>query len=234
VGQALSLSISSMSKELFDAIRAGDAAKVSTMLDSDPGLLEARDENGLGAFTVARYSRQDAIAKLLLDKGARLDIFAASMAGVLDRVVELLGQERDLVGRYSHDGWTPLHLASFFGHQTCAEALLAHGADVHARSRNNMGNTPLHAAAAGRHAKVAAVLLAHGADVNAKQHGGWTPLHSAAQNGDIELIKLLLANGAHLHTRADNNQTALDLAMTQGRQEAVEVLELAAAQASGA
>ena len=58
--------------------------KVGAMIDSDPSLLSAKDENGLGAFTVARYSRQDAIAKLLLDKGVQLDIFAASMAGVTD------------------------------------------------------------------------------------------------------------------------------------------------------
>ncbi len=103
-----------MNNDFFDAVRAGDADKVRQLIEADPGLLSATDENGLGAFTVARYSRQDAVAKLLLDKGAQLDIFAAAMAGVEQRMVELLAADRALVGAYSHDGWTPLHLACFF------------------------------------------------------------------------------------------------------------------------
>lgn len=214
-----------MSAELFTAIRAGDANKVIALIDADAGLLDAKDENGLGPFTVAKYSRQDEIANMLLDRGARLDIFAACMAGVTTRVVELLAGDRSLISSYSHDGWTPLHLAAFFGRKDIAEVLLANGADVHARSRNSMQNTALHAAVAGQKPDVVPVLLAHGADVNARQHGGWTPLQAAAQNGDVELIRLLLAHGADVKARAENNQSALDLALTKGHQTAVELLE---------
>src|SRR5258707_263387 len=116
-----------MNKEFFDAIRAGDLPGVTRMLEADAGLLNAVDENGLVAFTVARYSRQDAIAKMLLEKGATLDVCAAAMAGVEDRLVALLAEDRKRTGAYSHDGWTPLHLAAFFGHKGCAEILLAQG-----------------------------------------------------------------------------------------------------------
>ncbi len=214
-----------MSKEFFDAIRAGDLDKVTGMMEADPVLLNATNENGLGAFTVARYSRQDAIAKLLLEKGTQLDICAAAMAGVEERVVELLAEDRTRSGAYSHDGWTPLHLAAFFGSKKCAEVLLANGGDVHARSRNAMQNTPLHAAAAGGHSGIVAVLLAAGADANARQHGGWTALHAAAQNGDVESATLLLAHGAEAYGRADNNQAPLDLALTKGHQAIVDLLE---------
>jgi ankyrin repeat protein len=214
-----------MNKDFFDAIRAGDLTKVAAMLEAGPGLLNATDENGLGAFTVARYSRRDAVAKLLLEKGATLDICAAAMAGVDKRVVELLAEDRTRTGAYSHDGWTPLHLAAFFGNKGCAEVLLANGADVHARSRNAMQNAPIHAAASGRQSDVIAVLLAHGADANARQHGGWTPLHAAALNGDVETATLLLAHGADPQARADNNQAAIDLAFTKGHQAIVDLLE---------
>jgi ankyrin repeat protein len=214
-----------MSKELFDAIRAGDLATVAAMIGGEPGLLNATDENGLAAFTVARYSRQDAIAKLLLDKGTQLDICAAAMAGVEGRVVELLAEDRTRTSAYSHDGWTPLHLAAFFGNRECAEVLLSNGADVHARSRNAMQNTPLHAAAAGRHSGIVAVLLSAGADANARQHGGWTALHAAAQNGDVETATLLLEHGVEVYARADNNQNAYDLALTKGHQAIVDLLD---------
>lgn len=214
-----------MSAELFTAIRTGNAGRVTALIDADPALLEAKDENGLSAFTVARYSRQDAIGDALLERGARLDIFAACIAGANARVVELLAADRGLVNRYGGDGWTPLHLAAFFGHKEVTEVLLENGADVHARSRNAMGNEPLHAAVAARKTEVVPVLLAHGADVNARQQGGFTPLHSAAQSGDVELARLLIANGAEVRARADNNQNALDLALTKGHQAMVDFLD---------
>jgi ankyrin repeat protein len=214
-----------MNEDFFGAIKQGDAIKVLSMINADPSLLGDKDENGLGPYTVARYSRQDEVAKLLLDKGVELDIFASCMAGVRERVVELLAADRGLVNSYSHDGWTPLHLAAFFGRPEIAEVLLANGADVHARSTNAMRNTPLHAAVAGKRSGVASVLLGHGAEVNVKQHGGWTPLHGAAQNDDFEVVRLLISLGADVQARADNNQTALDLALTKGHASIVQLLE---------
>jgi ankyrin repeat protein len=214
-----------MSKEFFDAIRAGDAGKVSAMIAADPGLLNAQDENGMGSFVVAKYSRRNDIADMLLKQGVELDIFAACMAGTEERVVELVSHQPDLTKSYSSDGWTPLHLAGFFNQPALAEALLTYGADVHARSRNQMANAPIHAAAAGRSRDSLRILLEHGADANARQAGGFTPLHSAAQGGDAEMVRLLIASGADVQARADNNQNALDLAMTGGHQAAVDVLD---------
>lgn len=212
-------------KEFFEAIQTGRRDDVIGMLDREPGLLKTIDENGLGPYTAAKYSRQDEIASLLLDRGVHLDIFAASMAGKRERVAELLASQADLKDAHSHDGWTALHLAAFFGHKDVAEELLARGAHPQTRSLNAMQNTPLHAAAANRNAEIAELLIANGADVNAHQHGGWTPLHAAAQNGDAKLAGLLIALGAKKDARADNNQTALDLALTKGHREIVNLLD---------
>uniref|UniRef100_A0A8C6ZNS8 Oxysterol binding protein like 1A n=1 Tax=Nothoprocta perdicaria TaxID=30464 RepID=A0A8C6ZNS8_NOTPE len=45
----------------------------------------------------------------------------------------------------SNLGWTPLHLACYFGHAVVVEDLLKAGADVNVL--NDMGDTPLHRAA---------------------------------------------------------------------------------------
>jgi uncharacterized protein len=214
-----------VTKTFFDAIRAGDRATVDTLLASDSSLLGALDENGLGAYAAARYSGRNEIAALLLEKGVKLDVYAASMAGAKDAVLEMLAENPELAGAYSSDGWTPLHLACFFGQPQIAEALIAHGADVNARSRNPAQNMPLHAAAAGRNRDAVRLLLEHGADVNARQHGGWTALHAAAQNGDVEMARLLLGGGADVDLRADNQQNAMDLAMTKGQQAVVNLLD---------
>ena len=214
-----------MTKPFFDAIRAGDRAAVDTLLASDASLLGARDENGLGAYAAARYSGRNEIAILLLEKGMKLDLYAACMAGAKDTVLEMIAGNPELAGAYSSDGWTPLHLACFFGQPQIAEALIARGAGVNARSRNPMQNMPLHAAAAGRNRDAVRLLLEHGADVNARQHGGWTALHAASQNGDVEMVRLLLGGGADIDLRADNQQNAMDLAMTKGHQAVVDLLD---------
>lgn len=48
-------------------------------------------------------------------------------------------------GRSKYNGWTPLHLATYFGHLHVCEYLLARNADVNAINEN--GDTALHKAA---------------------------------------------------------------------------------------
>ena len=215
-----------MSQQFFEAIRAGDRDQVSALLTADPTLLRAKDEKGLSAYTVAKYSGRNDVAAWLLESGVELDVFAACMAGARERVVELVGQQPELIKSYSHDGWTPLHLACFFGQPSLVETLIEQGADVNARSRNGMQNTPLHAAAAGRTREAVRVLLEHGAEVNARQEGGWTALHAASQNGDVEMVRLLIAGGADVQIRAANQQNALDLALGKGHQAVVDLLDV--------
>ena len=58
-----------MNADFIGAIKQGDIHKVAAMIKEDPSLLNDKDENGLGPYTVARYSRQDEVAKVLLEKG---------------------------------------------------------------------------------------------------------------------------------------------------------------------
>jgi len=222
-----------MSTDFFDAIRAGDRDKVSAMLAADPRLLAAKDEKGLSAFVAAKYSQRNEIGALLLEKGIELDLFAACMAGARERVIEMIIHEPDLIKSYSHDGWTPLHLAAFFADASLVEALLDHGANVNARAKNGTNNMALHAAATARNLAAVRVLVEHGADVNARQEGGWTALHSAALSGDVEMARLLISRGADVQARASNNQNALDLALTKGHQAMVNLLDESAALGHG-
>ena len=185
--------------EVFMAVAIGDRDRLGALLDAHPHLVNARNPDGDSLLLSAAYSGRKELFELLIEKGAGVNVFEASALGLSDRVGEFLGAEPSLANSYSHDGWTPLHLASFFGRKEVASVLLAHGADVNARSRSTRfakENTPLHAAAANRQVALAELLLAHGADVNARDGSGYTPLALAASGKNDLLVVILLEKGA--------------------------------------
>ncbi len=155
------------------------------------------------------------------------EIATAAQGGDAERIREILQRDAALVNAPGADGWTPLHLAAYFGHREVAEVLLSHGADVASVSTNGMANQPLHAAVAGGRAALVTLLLGHGADPNAAQHGGWTPLHGAAQQGDAEMVRMLLAHNADVEALSDDGQNAVDLAAAPGHNEVVDLLRRA-------
>jgi len=153
----------------------------------------------------------------LLASAPALTVCEAAAVGDARRVREQIDANRDTLGQRSKDGWTALHLAAHFGHVEVVELLLARGADIHARSENDMGNQALHAAAAGRAASlIVARLLAHGAHVDATQSGGFTALHEAAFKNDMALANLLLVHGANPALRTNEGETAEAIATRKG------------------
>jgi len=215
------------SDALFAAIQAGDAGRVAELLDTQPGLLSARDSGGNSPLLTALYSRKPDVAATLLQRGCDVNLWEAAALGDVPRLQAILASQPAELNRHSHDGWTALHLAAHFGHLEAVRTLLARGADVHARSTNSLDNHPLHAALAGRSAEVARALLDAGANPNTIEHGGYTPLHQAAEQGDLVLVQLLLGRGASPTPKDDHGRTPLDPAEAKGHSEATGLLRRA-------
>lgn len=213
------------SQELHEAIRIGDEARVKALLDTDPALVHGGGAAGMAPLLLAVYTKRPLMAKLLLGRGAQLDVFAAAAMGETVICKQFVKADDLLLQMASADGWTPLHLACFFGHLETVEMLLQLGADVKVRSANAMNNTPLHAAAASRNQDICAALLSHGAEVNAAQHAGYTALHSAATNGDIEIVRLLLAHEANPKMKSEKGETPLEMARQRGHLAVADLLE---------
>jgi len=210
--------------ELFDAIDAGDEARLAELLATEPGLAGERDDDGVSAALHARYrDNHDAVAQLLATD-PELDIFDAAGLGRPDRLADILVADPALASAFASDGFTPLHLAAFFGGVEAARLLIANFAPPNVVSRNALQVMPLHSAAAGSHVGVARLLVAAGADVNAVQPHGYRPLHAAAQNGNRELTELLLAAGADPAARTDDGKTPADLAAAAGHEEIASLL----------
>src|SRR5262245_31737500 len=132
-----------MGAEIFDAIRAGNAGRVREILASDPQQAGVRNERGHSAVLIAQYHKKKDLVELLLAAGPELDLFDASSVGRLDRVKELAQKDPSAIRGYSSDGFTPIHLASYFGYPGVVEFLITRGADVNAVARNAMKVQPL-------------------------------------------------------------------------------------------
>ncbi|MEW6736162.1 MAG: ankyrin repeat domain-containing protein [Acidobacteriota bacterium] len=209
-----------MNQEFLNAISKGDVAKVKEMLKANSQLAQAKDQNGVSAILKATYYRKKEVVELLLASNIELSIFEAAATGQTERVRALIKHDPALANAFSSDGFMPLGLAVFFGHQEIVEVLLTAGADVNATTREAMKITPLHSAAAARELTIARILIAHGANVNPIQaENGFTPLHEAAANGQIEFAKLLLEHGAKINPRTKDGKTPLTFALEQKQTE---------------
>merc|ERR1712039_385304 len=90
---------------------------------------------------------------------------------------------------------TALHLAARGGHSETVEALLARGADVHARDKGP-GNVPLTVCSGEGHMAVVEVLIQGRADPRAGNKFDTTALQSAVIcNRSLPFVKLLVAKG---------------------------------------
>lgn len=214
----------SKAKEFFDAIRAGDAATVKALLDAEPALATAKNEQGQSAILAAIYNQKAEIRDLLLARSVPLELHEAAGAGHLDRVKQFVEEDPSLAKSFSPDGFPILGLAAVFGHRGVAQYLLEKGADVNTVSKNGTGYTALTGAVASSNTDLVAFLLAYGADADHRYGPGYSPLIEAAANGKLEIVGMLLDHGADLHAKTNDGKTALRFAEERGHKSVAELL----------
>ncbi len=196
----------------FDAIRAGDLAAVRALLDQDPALLTAKNEQSQSAVLFSIYNRQKEVRDLLLSRGVPLELHEAAAAGDVARVKELVEKDASLAKGFSPDGFPILALAAVFGQFEVTKYLHAKGGDVNAAATNGSGYNALTGAVTSGHTEIVKWLLENGADPNYRYANNYSPLLNAAANGHLEILQLLIAHGADLHAKTNDGKTALAFA----------------------
>ena len=119
--------------EFFEAARAGDVETLRRLVSANPALITTTRAAGETPLMTALYNKQQKAADWLVQSGAPLDIFAAAAVGDIATIERLLQPPAAGLNAYSYDGWTPLHLAAFFGQRAAVERLMAAGADIERR-----------------------------------------------------------------------------------------------------
>ena len=208
-----------------------DAAKVALLLSKGAAVDSKTVEGRTPLYVAATLAAGTASMQLLIEAGANPNaetvvgatpLFPAVNSSVA--MTKILLDKGANPNHVTKSGATPI---LFTRDAAVVDLLIAHGADVRARSKT--GETALMDVATRGDAAAAKLLLAKGADVNAKDHRGYTALMFAAQYDDdaVELVRLLLAHGADV-TPVAEKQTALDLAAKRGETAVTKLLRAAA------
>ena len=148
--------------DLMNVAKTGD---VSTLEGAEQYAdINAKDDEGATALTVAAEAGHFDIAKKLLADGAD-------------------------VNSQDNDGWTALMSAAAAGHREIVQLLLEAGSEVNAKT--NFGLTALMSAAGSGRTEVVELLIEKGADIKAKDHNTWTALIWASSEGHQDAVEVL-------------------------------------------
>ncbi len=183
--------------EIHEAAQKGDLAKVKALLEKNPALVHAKDQQGDTPLQYAAAGGSLPIIELLLSKGAEIEVKNSA-------------------------GQTPLLYAVYYGHKEAAEFLLAKGAQF--THQDIFGRNPLHYAARNGHKDAVEVLLKHGADINGYDQFGHTPLSYAFYYGRKDVLDLMMEKDTWAKINEDNRGLILHAAASTGDKEFVELL----------
>ncbi len=227
-------SLSKLDKALFKAVEKGDKKKVAALIKKGADV-NAKDDWKRSSLYTASGKGHLAIVKLLIQSGADVNLknefdgtalHEACSEGHSKIVTLLLEKGADVNAITRARKRTPLHRV-MDGKENkerikIVKALLAKGAKVNVRNRNNgLMVTPLHFAAMVGNIEFARILLSNGADINTriktyqKERDLWahmTPLHLAASRNHLSFVKFLIKKGAKINLTTKQGKTPLDLA----------------------
>lgn len=205
-----------MRDDVFKAIDGADKIILKGILDKDASLASCRSNDGMSAVLFSLYIDKPEITKLLLTYEPELDIYDLAALGGAGQISLLIATNNKIVHEFSGDGFTALHVASYFGQADVVKLLLENGADIDKVAMNGSDLTALQSAVASCHVNVVKVLLLFKPDINTCMLGGFTPLMAASAMGDEEIIDLLITHGADQELKSSDGRTASDFAKLTG------------------
>lgn len=132
------------------------------------------EELNIALYMAARYNDDGTRIKLLLDKGADINYKNPNKRGI-----------------------TPLYSAACYRRNKNVEVLLARGAIINPKTKNNF-STPLMVAADYGYTDICEILLKHGTNVNDVSKENKNALYYAVRRSHLDTCQLLLSNKAEV------------------------------------
>ena len=187
---------------LHAAVTAGHDKIVTRLLSEKHNALNCHDYSGRTPLHEAVRKNDSTIVSILLDKHPQMVKNKCKHWQEVDQTLLSFEELDEYYADVCHCGYTPLHLATRYGHLEVAILLIRKGARLD-DSWDCTGATPVHVAACHNHANLI------GSNINVKASNGSTPLNSAAACGAVEIIDYLLYEKASLSAVDNYGLTAL-------------------------
>lgn len=122
-----------------------------------------------------------------------MDMFSAVEGGDLEKVVEIINENKEFVNKQYVDGDFPLLQACRLGNLKVVEALFFAGAKIGIRDK--IGRGLIYLACEKEDLELIKFLVKIGANINKPDIFGITPLNIACSKENIEIVKFLLISG---------------------------------------
>lgn len=218
-------------QDIHRAASQGDLEAVTTLLRSNPELVNRKDDSrGWTPIVLAAFNTHKAIVEFLIEHGADVNVkdtvlwtpLHAAVRGGDTEIIELLIKNGANVNARTFRDESPLTFAAGMQNNDVVSLLIHHGADV--SHTHTDGETYLHFVSELGFEDIAATLMKAGCDVNTRKRYGLTPLHMAAAYGHAGATKTLLKNGADPNAMSDEYGTPLDLAKAGSHSEIEKIL----------
>jgi uncharacterized protein len=176
---------------------------------------------GLFAIFLCGFSQYALAQKGMGEININGQMVLAARAGLVDRVVALLGEGAKVNSR-DRNGDSPLNMAATKGNAALVDALLKSEADVNLA--NVAGVTPLMGAAFSGSASIMQKLIAAGAKIDPLDRVKKNAATYAAGNGCSTCLQVLVDAGLQINAPLDNDLTLLMWAAAYGQEASVKLL----------
>ncbi|HEY6805687.1 MAG TPA: ankyrin repeat domain-containing protein [Pyrinomonadaceae bacterium] len=235
IGSSQAFAQRQIDEDFLNAVQQKDLTKINQLLSQGANINARSRINGYFALQYAINWPSLDLVKLLIDKGANVNIADDGGNTALTEAAGRHGPEYTAIVKYLIARGADIHAdhdAAIFAAANQAEPeivklLLSKGAPVNARNKERDNNTVLMEAAGGSSVETVQLLLTAGADVKAVNDNGESALmkavaldHRYQPQQRLPMIELLLSKGADINGTDKNGKSPLLYSVTQYMSEA--------------